>query len=234
MKRGSGEKRIVRRHRSIWWVAVAAWLLSTRGTALAMTTQELAEALRKAGLPQATVVGSLPGQVEEQTPDFLNGGTYLRVTLNDPHHPHVLSFVRQGDRIVAIERGPDGLKRAGTDLQVSVRNADSALRYVQWLLDVTGGGAFWRVSSVSDVPFLPAAADEADLQQRIAAARKDLEGRIQPPHAEESGAAFVVRQDAVAGRDLVQYTVRVSRLGLPTLEKTTVARDLPVVYTGGD
>ncbi len=218
--------------------AVWAWLvfstLPLPGMAFGMTTAELADALRKAGLPQAAVVGSLPGEVEEQTPDFLNGGTYLKATLHDPHHPHVLSFVRQGDRMVFIQPGPDGWKRAGSDLQVSVRTADSALRYVQWLLDATGGGAFWLVASVDDVPFLPAAADETELQARIATVRKDLEGKIQAPHAEESGAAFVVRQDAVAGRDLVRYTARVSKLGLLTLEKTAIARDLPVVYTGGD
>jgi hypothetical protein len=233
MKRAATDIGMVRRRRPIGWAA-AALLLSTASTAPAMTTQELAEALRKAGLPQATMVGTLPGEVVEQTPDFLDGGTYLKVTLNDPHHPHILSFVRQGDRIVAIPAGPDGWKRAGRELQVSIRNADSALRYVQWLLDVTGGGAFWRVSSVADVPFQPAAADEKELQQRIAAARKDLEGKIQPPHAEESGAAFVVHQDAVAGRDLMRYTVRVSKLGLPTVEQTTVGRDLPVVYARGD
>ena len=34
--------------------------------------------------------------------------------------------------------------------------------------------------------------------------------------------------------DLVRYTVKVSKLGLPSIEVTTIAPDLPVVYVVSD
>jgi hypothetical protein len=213
--------------------ALAFSMLVFRGIASGMTTQELAEELRKAQLPQADVVAELPGEIEEQTLDFLEGGgTYLKVTLHDPHHPHRLNFVRQGKRLVAIDQGPDAVKEITTRLQVVVRSTDAALHYVQWLLDVTSSGGFWRVASVRDVPFMPADQDEDDLRQEISTQKKDLDAKIQAPHADQAGPVFVVHQDAVAGRDLVRYTVQVSKLGLATIETDTIAEDLPVVYVG--
>lgn len=207
--------------------------LAFRGIAFGMTTEDLAEELRKAQLPQANVVAALPGEIEEQTLDFLEGGgTYLKVTLRDPHHPHRLNFVRQGKRLVPIDQGPEGLKQVTTRLQISVRSTDAALHYVQWLLDVTSRGGFWRVASVGDVPFMPADEDETELREQIGTQRKDLAGKIQAPHADQTGPVFVVQQDAVAGRDLVRYTVQVSKLGLATFETNTIAQDLPVVYVG--
>jgi hypothetical protein len=80
-------------------------------------------------------------------------------------------------------------------------------------------------------PWLPATRHEKDLQTQIEAARKDLESKIQPPRAEASDPVCVVHQDAVSGRDLVRYTVRVFKLGLPS-ETVTIARNLPIKYAG--
>jgi hypothetical protein len=204
--------------------------VAARGMAVAMTTEELAEALRKARLPQAEVVAELPGEVEEQSFDFLKGGTYLKVTLHGPWRAQILRFVRQGNLLIPIQPGREGRERISSDLDISVRSADTALRYVQWLLDVTREEGVWLVESVDDVPFIRATSKEKDLQAQIDAAREHLQRKIEPPRAEEAGAVFVVHQDAVAGRDLVRYTVRVSKLGLPTIETTTLARELPVVY----
>lgn len=202
------------------------------GMGLGMTTDELADALRKARLPEAGVVSRLPGAVEEESPDFLGGGRYVKVTLDDPSHSHVLQFVHQGAKWVRIPQGVDGLKRLSSAVQLTVKTPDAALRYVQWALDTTASGPFWRLGSVADVPFLPASEDETDLKQRLAAARSELASKVQAPKVEESGSFFVVHQDAVVGRDLVRYTVNVSKLGAVTVKTETVARDLPVVSVG--
>jgi len=196
----------------------------------AMTTKELADALRKARLPQADLVAATPGTVQVSSFDFLNGGTYLKATLDGPWHTDVVQFVRQGDRLIPIRRGRAGRERVTSDVQLSVRSADSAQRYVQWLLDATSDQALWLVASVDDVPFKQPSRTEADLKAQIATLRQSLESQIEPPRAEESGTVFVVHQDAVVGRDLVRYTIKVSRLGLPTIESTTIAHELPVVY----
>jgi hypothetical protein len=208
-------------------------LVAARGMAVAMTMDELAEALRRARLPQADVVAELPGEVDEQSFDFLKGGTYLKVTLHGPWRTQILRFVRQGSLLIPIQHGREGRQRITSDLDISVRSADAALRYVQWLLDVTREGGLWLVESVDDVPFMRATHKEKDLQAQIHAVRQDLESKIEPSGAEESGPVFVVHQDAVAAHDLVRYTVKVSRLGLASIEITTIARDLPVVYVEG-
>lgn len=200
----------------------------------AMTTSRLADALRKARLPEADVVAELPGAVEELSLDFLNGGTYVKATLDGPWHTEVLQFVRQKNQFIPIERGAAGRERVVSDVELSVRSAEAAQRYVQWLLDVTSDRAFWLVSSADDVPFKQPTRTEKDLKTKIGALRQDLESKIEPPHAEESGPGFVVHQDAVVARDLVRYTVKVSKLGLPSIEETTIARDLPLVYVVSD
>jgi hypothetical protein len=115
---------------------------------------------------------------------------------------------------------------------VSVRDPDTALRYVQWLLDATSEGSFWLVQSVDGVPFLPENREDKSLQARIAEARTKLEGKVEAPRTEAKEGVFLVQQDAVVGSSLVRYTVRVSKLGLPTVATTTLAEDLPVVSVG--
>ncbi len=193
--------------------------------------EELANALRAARLPEADDVEALPGVVEEVPFDFLNGGSYVKATL-DTTPSQVVQFVHQRDRWIPIERGAAGRQRALSELDISVRSAESALSYVQWLFGATSEGGFWLVKSVDDVPFMPATRNEKDLKAQIEAARAELESKIQPPRAEASDPAYVVHQDAVSGRDLVRYTVRVSKLGLPTVETVTIARNLPIVYAG--
>jgi hypothetical protein len=193
--------------------------------------EELAKALRTARLPEANDVEALPGVVDESSFDFLNGGKYVKATL-DRAPSQVVQFVHQGDRWFPIERGPAGRQRVSSELDISVRSPESALAYVQWLFSATSEGGFWLVDSVDDVPFMPATRHEKGLQEQIEAARKDLENKIQPPRAEASDVVYVVHQDAVSGRDLVRYTVRVSKLGLTTVETVTIAGNLPIVYAG--
>ncbi len=197
-----------------------------------MTTQELAEALGKAHLPEATVVSELPGTVEEQSPDFLGGASYVKVTLDDESHPHVLKFVHQGAKWVRIAQGPEGWKKLASAVDLRVKTPEAALRYVQWALDATSGAAFWRLDSVADVPFEPAGDAEADLKSRLASSRSTLAGKIQAPKSEAQGAVFRVQQDAVVGRDLVRYTIDVSKLGSISVATETLERNLPVVQVG--
>ena len=199
-----------------------------------MTTKALAEVIRKAGLPLEPSVASLPGTVEESSFDFLNGGTYLKATLDGPWRVEVVQFVRQEKRLIPIQRGRAGRESVATDVQLTIRSAETAQRYVRWLLDATSDQATWLVSSADEVPFKLPDRTDTDLKARIAAAHQDVESKIQPPRSEESGPGFVVHQDAVVARDLVRYTVKVSKLGLPSIEETTVARDLPVVYVVSD
>lgn len=192
------------------------------------TTQDLAEALRKARSPLADVVAAHPGAVEEWPLDFLGDGVFIRATLDDGYRSRVLHFVRQGKRIIPIERGREGRARIQRDVRLSVRDGDAAVRYLQWLLDVTTEGGIWLVKSPDEVPFILTKKEDVDLNAKIGAARQDLAGKIQPPSVDASGPGFVVRQDAVVGRDLVRYTAKVSKLGLTTVEQATLAKDLPV------
>src|SRR5436190_7919073 len=143
-----------------------------------MTTKELAEVIRKAGLPLESSVASLPGRVEESTYDFLNGGTYLKATLDGPWRVEVVQFVRQEKRLIPIQRGRAGREGVATDVQLTIRSAETAQRYVQWLLDATSDRATWLVSSADDVPFKLPDRTDTDLKARIAAAHQDLERKI--------------------------------------------------------
>lgn len=202
--------------------------LATAGAAAATTTQELAEALEKLRMPEAERVAELPGEVVESTLPFLNGATHLRVTLDGPDGPEVLHFVRQRSRLVVVRPGAEGFRRLSGDVEVSVRSAADALAYVQWLLDVTGGSSVRRVETLSDVPLLPTRDGDQDLRTKIGASLDRVEQEIRPAHADESGSTFTVVQDVVTGGDLVRYTVRVSKLGLVTIDATTLVADLPV------
>ena len=217
--------------RGIW--AVIAVLASHRAAA-AVTTEELAEALARARLPEADVVAELPGTVEESRLEFADGATYFRVILHGGFGPEILHFVRQRDRLIAIPPGAEGRTRIASELELSVRSADAALAYVQWLLDTTAVGSFRRVESVGEVPFVRTTPAEKNLRARIDELGAELERKIEPPRAEASGSAFVVVQDAIAARRLVRYTVKVSKFGLATIEETALVRDLPVVYSQYD
>jgi len=197
-----------------------------------MTTKELAEILRKARMPQAEAVATLPGFVQESTLDFLGGATYLKVTLDRAFRSEIYHFVRKDDRLNFIPPGREGWNEIVNHFDVSVRDPDTALRYVQWLLDATSEGSFWLVQSVDGVPFLPEKREDKSHQARIAEARAKLEGKVEAPRVEAKEGVYLVQQDAVVGRSLVRYTVRVSKLGLPTVETTTLAEDLPVVSVG--
>src|SRR4026208_2398003 len=105
-----------------------------------MTTKELAEILRKARRPQAEGVATLPGFVQESTLDFLGGATYLKVTLDRAFRSEIYHFVRKDDRLNFIPPGREGWSESVSRVDVSGREPDAALRYVQWLLDATSEG----------------------------------------------------------------------------------------------
>jgi hypothetical protein len=196
----------------------------------AMTKDELLALLKKTGAPETSLVEEFPATIEERSFDFLGGGTYLRVMLSQPDHPVVLNFVWQDGKLVRLPRTAQELAELDRRINVSIKSADMALRYARWALDASRGGAFWLVSSVEDVPFLPAAPDEQDLAAEVSKARSDLAAKIHPPSVKEEQATFEVTQFAVEGRDLVRYTINVSRLGHLRLEEQTVSAGIPVVY----
>jgi hypothetical protein len=200
----------------------------------AMTTAEWGEVLRKTRLrEQADTIARSRGTVEQSSFDFLNGGTYVKVVLEGVYGSKVHHYVRKGDRISVIAPGPEGRNQIVNQFDLSVKNPETALRYVRWLLDVTSEGPFWLVGSGDDLPLRTVNnPDDKALAERVRAARSEAEAKIEPPRAQGSESAFMVYQDAVAGRDLVRYTVRVTRLGLPSIETKTLVKDLPVVGVG--
>ena len=206
-------------------------LLAVAATsAEAMTKDELLVLLKKTGAPETSLVEEFPATIEERSFDFLGGGTYLRVMLIQPDHPAVLNFVWQDGKLVRLPRTDQELAGLDRRINVSIKNADMALRYARWALDVSQGTAFWLVSSVEDVPFMPAAPDEQELAAELSKARRDLAAKIQPPSVKESQTTFEVTQFAVKGRDLVRYTINVSRLGHLRIDEQTVSAGIPVVY----
>src|SRR5262245_2584432 len=213
-------------------VALALFLpLAVAATsAQAMTKDELLALLKKSHAPETSLVEEFPVNIEERSFDFLDGGTYLRVMLIQPDHPAVLNFVWQDGNLVRLPRTDQELAGLDRRISVSIKSADMALRYARWALDVSQGTAFWLVSSIEDVPFMPAAPDEQELAAQISNARSDLAAKIQPPSVKESQATFEVTQFAVKGRDLVRYTINVSRLGHLRIDERTVAAGIPVVY----
>src|SRR2546423_1113559 len=215
-------------------ISIVVAVVASHRAAPAMTTEELADALASARLPQADVVAALPGTVEESRLEFADGATYFKVIVHGGFGPEILHFVRQRDRLIAIPPGAEGRTRIASDLELSVRSADAALAYVRWLLDTTAVGSFRRVESVGEVPFVRTTPAEKNLRARIDELGAELERKIEPPRAEALGSAFVVVQDAIAARRLVRYTVKVSKLGLATIEETAIVRDLPVVYSQYD
>jgi len=197
-----------------------------------MTSEQLLAALEKDGAPEAELVKKFPTEVDEQSLEFLDGGKYLRAVVHEPKHPAVLHFVEQKGEIRRLPRGTDGIKRLDQALDISIKDSAAALRYARWALEVGHGGAFWLISSVDDVPFLPAAEGEKELAAQVDKARADLSGKIRPPSVEDGKPSFRVTQFAVKGRDLVRYTIDVSRLGHLAIDSEVVSADIPVVYAG--
>jgi hypothetical protein len=213
-------------------VAAAAMLLLVFQTAgYAMTTDELVSGLEKAGADETPLLKSNPVTIEETRPDFLAGASYLRVTVRGRRHPHLLQYVAAPNgTIYRLKLGAAELERMRGDLKLDLKSPDMALHYVQWLLDVTEGPAFWLVSSLKDVPFQPVAAGEDELAKEIDEAKKKIAPLIEPPKATAQSDGFSVTQEAVRGSDLVRYDVKVSRQGACEVKTKTLAPELPVVY----
>ena len=196
-----------------------------------MTSDELVSALEKAGADETALLKSNPVTIEETRPDFLAGASYLRVTVRGRRHPHLLQYVAAPNgTIYRLKLGAAELERMRGDLKLDLKSPDMALHYVQWLLDVTEGPAFWLVSSLKDVPFQPVAAGEDELAKEIDEAKKKIAPLIEPPKATAQSDGFSVTQEAVRGSDLVRYDVKVSRQGACEVKTKTLAPELPVVY----
>lgn len=200
-----------------------------------MTVKELVQELKKVGADEAALLEAFPSTIEESRPDFLGGAAYLKVVIRDPHHPHVLGFVvPPGKGVYRLALGVEELERMRTELKLAIKDADMALRWVQWRLAQTEGGAFWPVSSVDQVPFLSARPGDAAAAERIAKARAALAPLITPPAARVEKDGFVATQIAVKGRDLVRYEVRIARDASWSGAPEILASDIPVVYVGED
>ncbi|MBI5365664.1 MAG: hypothetical protein HZA54_01400 [Planctomycetes bacterium] len=209
--------------------------LFTAGRAEAMTTAELVAELKKLGADEAALIAAYPATIDESRPDFLGGAAYLKVTVRHPNHPHVMRFVRAtGGALYRLTLGAAEVERMQAELKPAPADADAALRYVQWLLGVTEGGAFWLVANVADVPFLPERKDDPDRAAALAKARAELAKKLAPPATRAETEGFAVEQCAVRKRDLVRYVVRVTRDGRTTVKRETLAADLPVVMVIGD
>lgn len=196
-----------------------------------MTSDELIGALKKAGAGEVGLLESFPLKIEEKRYDFLGNGVYLRVSVADPHHPHLLHYVTApGGGVYALKLGKPELDRMQADLALAIKNADMALRYAQWVLEVTEGPALWLLSSVQDVPFQPVAEGEEELRSEIEQAKKAVAAKISAPNAKADKGGFAVTQEAVQERDLVRYEVAVSQVGRCEVKRQTLVTDLPVVY----
>ncbi|MGH7806257.1 MAG: hypothetical protein ACREQJ_18055 [Candidatus Binatia bacterium] len=208
------------------------FVLSLHTPGYAMTSEELTAALKKQGADEVALLEAFPVEIEAQQPDFLGGARYLRVSVLDPHHPHLLHYVAgaEGNRIYRLKLGQPELERMQKELAPEIENEEMALRYVQWVLQVSEGPAFWLLSSVKDVPFQPVAEGEEDLAKEIAKAKKQLASKISAPKASAAKDGFTVTQEAVRGLDLVRYEAAVAKNGRTELKKQTLVSELPVVY----
>ena len=196
----------------------------------AMTSRELIGALEKAGAPEVQTLKAFPVEIAEAKHDFLGAGTYLRVTVLN-RHTHLLHYVAgPGGQIYRLKLGKPEIERMQSELKIQIANADTALRYAQWLLQVTEGPALWLLSSVEDVPFQPVPAGKAKLAKRVEQAKKEVIRRISKPSARAQDDGFVITQEAVQRRDLVRYEVTVSAKGAFTVAKEELVPELPVVY----
>lgn len=222
-------RRIPETRRSLRLALSLPLMLALSG-AEAMTKDELLTLVKKTGSPEASIIEEFPATIDQRPFDFLGGGSYLRVVLDQPDHPIVLQFVWQGEKLVRLPRTNAELEQLDRQIDVSIKNADMALRYARWALAVSQGSAFWLVSSVDDVPFMPTEPDEPELAAEVSKARSELAAEIRPPGVKEEQATFEVTQFAVKGRDLVRYRINVSRLGHLRIEERTVSADIPVVY----
>ena len=222
-----------RRSRRATIISALMMLLSllVPASGYSMTSDELVSALEKAGADETALLKSNPVTIEETRPDFLAGASYLRVTVRGRRHPHLLQYVAAPNgTIYRLKLGAAELERMRGDLKLDLKSPDMALHYVQWLLDVTEGPAFWLVSSLKDVPFQPVAAGEDELAKEIDEAKKKIAPLIEPPKATAQSDGFSVTQEAVRGSDLVRYDVKVSRQGACEVKTKTLAPELPVVY----
>ena len=114
--------------------------------------------------------------------------------------------------------------------RLDIRSPTIALAYAQWLLAQTEGKAFWLVSSLKDVPFLPEDKSDTDRTELLAKARSQLLAKIATPTVAQTPEGYSVVQIAVKNRDLIRFNGVVTRTGGWTSTVTKLATDIPVVY----
>lgn len=192
-----------------------------------MTSEEVIAALKQVA-PQDKALAQYPFQAAQYPHDFLGGAVHLRVTILHPNHPILRHYVAApGGKVYRPRAGEAELERMRTDLKLRIADADQALRYAQWVLDVTDGPALRLLSSAADIPF---PADVAgDLANKIEDAKKELARKVSAPTARPRENGFDITQEAVHRSDLVRYEVQVSTDGRIEVKKEILARNVPGV-----
>jgi hypothetical protein len=217
--------------RPLYRLATLLVVLGLCARGFAMTVDDLTQRLQAVGAGEVALLKANPAKIEEAQPDFLRGASFLRVTVLTPHRPHLLYYVvAPSGGIYRLKLGHSEVARMQTDLDLRIIDEDTALRYAQWLLETSQGPSFQPVSTVDDVPFMPAADREVELRSRIDAAKQSLRSRISPPAVKTVTDGFVVTQFAVKDRDLVRCQVTVTHLGRADIKMEAVEQQIPVVY----
>ena len=210
-----------------------AWLLllALHTTAYAMTPEELIGALKRMGSKDAELLEAFPFDIEEERPDFLAGARSLRVTIRYAFHPALFRYAVAPDGKMYSLATPADVARMQTDLKLSIKDPEMAVRYAQWLLQSTEGPTLWLLSSVDDVPFRPTRVDQPKLAEEIEDARRTLARRISRPsaRARDDGDGFVVTQEALHQEKLVRYDVAISPTGHTQIKREPLTPALPVV-----
>ena len=167
-----------------------------------------------------------PVEIKQSQPDFLAGAYYLEVEVLAPYHPRFSNYVFRADKGIYSADLLDNLNRLPTELGISIKDADMALRFAQWRLRLTEGSAFWPISSSQDVPFIEKMPIFAEAVQN---AKTAIAGMVAPPAASTDHDGFTVTQHAVVGTTLVRYQAFIGQNARWTCSKAILARDLPVI-----
>jgi hypothetical protein len=170
--------------------------------------------------------GSSPVEIKQSQPDFLAGAYYLEVEVLAPYHPRFSNHVFRADKGIYSADLLDDLNRLPTELGISIKDADMALRFAQWRLRLTEGSAFWPISSSEEVPFIQKMPMFAEAVQKTKTA---IAGMVAPPTASTDHEGFRVTQHAVIGTTLVRYQAFIGRDATWSCTKAMLARDLPVI-----
>jgi len=167
-----------------------------------------------------------PVEIKQSQPDFLGGAYYLQVEVLAPYHPRFANYVFRADKGLYSAGSLGDLNRLPTELGMSIKDADMALRFAQWRLLQTEGASFWLVSSAQEVPFIEKMPIFA---KDVENAKTAIAGMVTPPTASTDHDGFTIVQHAVLGDMLVRYQAQIGRDATWSCTKAILARDLPVI-----